>query len=353
MATRHPGRGHRRRRRTPPRPRVRHQFGGRRRRRTHHRGGRRTRRRCVRRLACPGVGSDRGHGRGVGTDRRPARRRKHRPGHRAGRPDRAGRRCHRTRPGCDVHPVAGDRGIHARHRGHHLPAAGSRGVRHHESARREDARSGVADPHQSRLDPGGNHSRRGRADRTADDSAAPSAPGHPGITDGGRRGHRAGRRAGHTDRHHRRTAVSAARPGAPARRPRRTARRRRCGTGHRRVGGNRLPALGAGRRDDGADRTLRPRPGTGRSGARLCRIRSVRRDAGDRRNRPHGRQREIRRPHPAFGDHTLGSSARCGLPGYRTGIGDPARRAGGRADGHVIPDDLRINHPEDLAFHPL
>ena len=54
---------------------------------------------------------------------------------------RARRRRAAPRPGRHVHPVAGDRGIHPRHRGHHLPAAGAGRARHrarteHERARR-------------------------------------------------------------------------------------------------------------------------------------------------------------------------------------------------------------------------
>ena len=130
MAPRRAGRCHGGRRRPSARLGLRHQLwrgcGG----RPDHRRGRRAGGGRVRRLTRPGFWPDRRHGRGTRADRGALRVRQHRAGDGIGRIHRSRRRHHGAWQSCDVHPLAGDRGVHPRHRDDHLPATGARGVRH-------------------------------------------------------------------------------------------------------------------------------------------------------------------------------------------------------------------------------
>ena len=108
--------------------------------RADHRDRRRVRRRRFRRVERAGLGADRGDDGGAGAGRGPLRGRRR---VRRGDPRRrvGGARRHRaSRPPPRVRSVAGDRGVHHRHRLHHLPPAGARRARGGPAGRGEHRR---------------------------------------------------------------------------------------------------------------------------------------------------------------------------------------------------------------------
>ena len=350
---RHHRRRHRGRCRPPARTGLRHQLGCRGSRRSDHRCRRGPRRRDLRRVARTGLRPDGCDGRDPRAHRCGARDLVDRVGHRDGRDHRADRGSRRSRTSRHVHPLAGDRGVHTRHRRHHLSAAGSRRVRRGCPEGRTHPSGSHSRCHTRRLERCAADTRHRRRDRRADGRVAAHPSEHSRVIDRGHPRDR-GRRV-HTPRgaSNRRT------PLAPAC-TRTTAPRRRdheipCGSCccHRCARGNRVAAVCAGRRNDVAVGTVRSRPRTHRPGTRVRGVGDVRRYARNRSDRADGGQRALGSTHTRVRDRALDLPARSGLPGDGPGLTDTAGCAVGRADGDLLPDGLVVDRPKDHAFHTI
>ena len=309
-ATRPHRRCHRRRCRAPTGPRLRHQLGPRSRSRPrdrHHRGsaGRR-----LRWEPPPGERPHGGHDRGPHPDRRAARRRR-RPG--GGAPGRRHARRHgrgrmgQVRP---VHPAAGDRGVHPRHRRHHRPPAGPRRARcrrprgtdrgHHLGCRARVGRGAavVADG-------------PGPRSRSPHAGGRPLAPRDSRVAAGRRPRHPRGRGPGPAGRQDRRAALRPPRAQPAADTLGRSARASPAGPGCCGTGRPGEPALGDRLGCHERLRAPRPGPRAVRAGGRQPREPAVRRHPGDGRHRPHRRQRPQRR------QLAPGRRDPCGVPAGR------------------------------------